>query len=94
VRELADGRGHCRRAANGDGRLEADGAARAIAIMFAQLLVVGFDWPLKNDITSVVLSVLVLGVVLARQAVVLVDNRRLNNSLLEARHGWRSASSN
>jgi diguanylate cyclase (GGDEF)-like protein len=57
-----------------------------IAIMFAQLLVVGFDWPLRNDITSVVLSVLVLGVVLARQAVVLVDNRRLNNSLLEARH--------
>jgi diguanylate cyclase (GGDEF)-like protein len=54
-------------------------------VMFAQLFIVGFDSPLTDDITSVVLSGLVLGAVFLRAAVVLTDNLRLTHRLLEAR---------
>jgi diguanylate cyclase (GGDEF)-like protein len=56
------------------------------AAMFAQLMVIGSDAPLTADIASFVLSGLVLGAVLVRQAVVLTDNVRLHFSLLAARN--------
>jgi diguanylate cyclase (GGDEF)-like protein len=50
------------------------------------LFLVGFDAPLTDDITSVILSALVLGAVLARAAVALTDNRRLYHKLAGARN--------